>query len=113
MSTRISSIDLPGVTGEYFSAANAFDVDRTSALFAEDAVVVDEGKRLSGRKVIHGWIERTMREFSATATPEHVDVREALVAVTALVSGRFPGSPARLTFHFTVAGDRIAGLEIR
>jgi hypothetical protein len=66
MSARISSIDLPGVTGEYF-----------------------------------------------TATPEQVDVRDARVTVTALVSGRFPGSPARLTFHFTVAGDRIAALEIQ
>jgi len=113
MSARLSSIDLPGVTGEYFTAANALDVDRTSALFAADAVVMDEGKRLSGRDDIREWIERTMRQFSATATPEHVDVREALVAVTALVSGRFPGSPARLTFHFTVADDRIAALEIQ
>jgi hypothetical protein len=74
---------------------------------------MDEGKRLVGHTAIHEWIERTMREFSATATPEHVDVRDALVAVTALVSGRFPGSPARLTFHFTVAGDWIAALEIQ
>ena len=113
MSARISSIDLPGVTGEYFTAANAFDVDRTSALFAENAEVMDEGKRLVGREAIREWIERTMREFAATASPEHVDIRGASVVVIALVSGRFPGSPARLTFHFTVAGDQIAALEIQ
>jgi hypothetical protein len=45
-----------------------------------------------------------MREFSVTAIPEHVDVLDGVVAVTALVTGRFPGSPVRLTFSFTEAG---------
>ena len=107
------SIDVPGVARDYFTSANAFDVDRTVGLFAEEAVVTDEGKSIYGRKAIHEWIARTMREFSVTATPEHVDVDHGVVAVTALVSGRFPGSPARLTFRFTVAGDRIAGLTIQ
>jgi ketosteroid isomerase-like protein len=112
MSIDISSIELPVVAREYFAAANTFDVERTAALFAEEAFVTDEGNRISGREAIHEWIARTMREFSATATPEHVDVRDGVVAVTALVSGRFPGSPVHLTFRFTVAGDRISGLEI-
>jgi uncharacterized protein (TIGR02246 family) len=112
MSIETRSIDLPAVAREYFAAANTFDVDRTLAVFAEDAIVTDEGKRISGREAIQEWIARTMREFSTTANPEHVDVRDGVVAVTALVSGRFPGSPARLVFGFTVAGDRIAGLEI-
>jgi hypothetical protein len=47
-----------------------------------------------------------MGEFSVTVTPEHVEV-------TAPVTGRFPGDPVRLTFRFTVAGGRIAGLEIQ
>jgi len=54
-----------------------------------------------------------MREFPVTAIPEHVDVYGGGGAVTALVTGRFPGTPVRLTFRFTVAGDRIAGLEIQ
>lgn len=107
------SIDVPGVAREYFISANAFDVDRTVALFAEEALVTDEGKSIRGREAIHEWVARTMREFSVTATPEHVDVRDGVVAVIALVSGHFPGSPVRLTFRFTVAGDRIAGLEIQ
>lgn len=106
------SIEVPGVAREYFTSANTFDVDRTVALFAEEALVTDEGKSIRGREAIHEWVARTMREFSVTATPEHVDVRDGVVAVTALVSGRFPGSPVHLTFRFTVAGDRIAGLEI-
>jgi ketosteroid isomerase-like protein len=107
------SIDVPGVAREYFASANTFDVDRTVALFADGAVVTDEGKSIVGREAIHEWVARTMREFSVTATPERVDVRDGVVAVTALVSGRFPGSPARLMFRFTVAGDRIAGLTIQ
>lgn len=106
------SIQVPAVAREYFAAASAFDVDRTVALFAEDALVRDEGKDIRGREAIHEWVARTMREYSAVATPEQVDVRDGVVAVTALVSGRFPGSPVRLTYGFKVAGDRIAALEI-
>jgi ketosteroid isomerase-like protein len=107
------SIDIPGVAREYFRFANAFDADSTAALFADEAVVTDEGQTIHGREAIHAWITRTMREFSATAAPQHVDVLDGVVAVTALVSGRFPGSPAPLTFRFTPAGNAIAGLEIR
>jgi hypothetical protein len=113
MSIENPSIDLPGVAHEYFAAANSLNIDRTAALFAEEACVTDEGKSIYGREAIHEWIARTMREFSVTATPEHVDVHDGVVAVTALVRGRFPGSPVRLTFRFTVADDRIAGLEIQ
>jgi ketosteroid isomerase-like protein len=112
MSIESPSVDLPGVSREYFAAANALDIDRTEALFAEEAFVTDEGQRINGRQAIREWVARTMREFSVTAVPEHVDVHGGVVAVTALVTGRFPGSPLRLTFRFTVAGDRIAGLEI-
>jgi hypothetical protein len=113
MSIEILSADLPGVAGEYFAAANSLNIDRTTALFTDEACVTDEGKSIYGRAAIHEWVARTIREFSVTATPEHVNVRDGLVAVTALVSGRFPGSPVRLTFRFTVAGDRIAGLDIQ
>jgi ketosteroid isomerase-like protein len=105
------SEDISGVASAYFAAANAFDIDRTVALFTEEALVKDEGKDIRGRTAIREWIERTMREYAAIATPEHVDVRDGGVAITALVSGTFPGSPARLTFRFTVTGERIAGLE--
>jgi ketosteroid isomerase-like protein len=101
-----------GVARAYFAAANAFDVDRTVALFTEEAVVTDEGKDLRGREAIREWVARTMREYAATATPEQVDVRDGGVLVRALVSGTSPGSPAHLTFRFAIAGDRIAGLEI-
>ena len=53
-----------------------------------------------------------MRDYAATASPEGVDVRDGDVAITARVSGKFPGSPVRLTFRFKVMGDCIAGLEI-
>lgn len=107
------SIDIPGVAHEYFTLANAFDADGTAALFADEATVTDEGQTIRGREAIHAWITRTMREFSATAAPQRVDVLDGVVAVTAVVSGRFPGSPVPLTFRFTAADNQIAGLEIR
>ena len=63
------SIQVPAVAREYFAAASAFDVDRTVALFAEEAVVRDEGKDIRGREAIHQWVARTMREYSAWPLP--------------------------------------------
>ena len=85
----------------------------TRSLTGEIAPRTDEGKRICGREALHEWVARTIGEFSVTVTPEHVDVHDGVVAVTALVTGPFPGGPLRLTFRFTVAGRRIAGLEIQ
>jgi hypothetical protein len=48
MTIESPSIDLPGVAREYFAAANASDIDRTAALFAEEAYVTDEGNASTG-----------------------------------------------------------------
>ena len=49
-------IQVPAVAREYFAAASAFDVDRTEALFAEEAVVRDEGRTSAGaRRYTSGW----------------------------------------------------------
>ena len=59
--------DLPPVADEYFAAANAFDVDRTVTLFADDALVKDEGKDIRGREAIREWAERIIAPLEVTA----------------------------------------------
>ena len=48
-------------------------------------------------------------------TVEVIDVAETddRTIVTGRVSGNFPGSPINLRYAFTLAGDKIARLEIR
>lgn len=103
---------LPEPLAAYFAAKNRHEIDAMLAPFAEDAVVKDEGATMTGRTAIREWMEETTRKYAVT-----VDVREVVLAgenvkVRSLVSGNFPGSPATLGYSFTLAGDRIAHLEI-
>ena len=107
------SVSLPALAHRYFATANTHDVERTAALFAEHAVVTDEGQRIAGRAAVREWIARVVREAAPVAAPERVSTHEEGVDVVALVSGRFPGSPVRLTFRFTLAADHITGLQIQ
>jgi hypothetical protein len=105
------SIELPAPIRDYFDSANVANIDGMIAPFADVAIVVDEGTERSGRHAIREWMEET-RKYGARATPERIDESAGLSAVTALVSGNFPGSPIHLTYRFRLDRDRIVRLEI-
>jgi ketosteroid isomerase-like protein len=91
----------------YFQAANAHNVAATLDHFAPDASVQDEGKEHHGSEEIRHWLEETNAKYNPESTVLNVsasgDSGKALVSV----SGTFPGSPIRLTFHFTLANGKI------
>lgn len=96
----------------YFEADQRHDGDALIAAFSDDAVVKDEGAEHAGPAAIHAWWQAAKARYRHVAEP--VDIVEAggTSAVHARVSGDFPGSPATLTFVFTLADCRIARLEI-
>lgn len=106
------SLDLPTPLPAYFAAKNAHDIDAMLACFAEDAAVRDEGKDYRGHPAIRGWIEETTRKYKVTVEPNAVEHVDGTIAVKALVSGNFPGSPATLGYRFTVADGKIATWKI-
>jgi ketosteroid isomerase-like protein len=106
------SLDLPAPVSAYYAAKNAHDIDAMLAPFAEDAHVRDEGEDYRGHAAIRAWMEHTTRKYKVTSTPQEVSNDGDRLAVRALVAGNFPGSPAHLTYRFTVVGNRIARLEI-
>jgi uncharacterized protein (TIGR02246 family) len=106
------SLDLPAPIDAYYAAKNAHDLDAMLAPFTEDAHVRDEGEDHRGRAAVRAWMEKTTRKYRVTATPEETSTDGDRLVVRALVAGNFPGSPAHLTYRFTLAGDRIARLEI-
>jgi hypothetical protein len=106
------SVELPGPIYEYFTASNAGVIERMIAPFADHAIVKDEGIERVGRTAIRNWMEDTTHKYGATATPEHLDQASGATAVTALVSGNFPGSPVHLTYRFSIERDQIIRLEI-
>ena len=95
----------------YFELAAQADLQPYFAQFAEDAVVEDEGVQRSGIDAVRAW-----RKDVPKVTYAIDDVVAADPGCDAFVdvSGDFPGSPVRLTFHFEFTADEhIAVLVIR
>ena len=106
------SLNAPKPITDYYEAKNRHDVDAMLAPFAAEAAVKDEGKTYVGHAAIRAWMEDTTHKYRVTVEPETIDEDGERLVVRALVSGNFPGSPARLTYWFTVRAGKIAGLEI-
>ncbi|MET8907956.1 nuclear transport factor 2 family protein [Micromonospora sp. NPDC004551] len=88
----------PDIIRRYFALAGQPDKDPYLALFADDAVVEDEGRTHRGIAEIREW-----RRDTPLVSYEITDVEDtpAGTVVTATISGDFPGSPfAGLRFRF-------------
>jgi len=103
---------LPPLLTAYYEAKNRHDIDGMLAPFAEDAVVKDEGQEHHGRAAIRSWMEHTTRKYRVTVDVRQVETVDDRLAVSGLVSGDFPGSPAMLRYAFTLSGSKIARLEV-
>jgi len=103
---------LPAPVAAYFAANPGFDVEGMLAPFAADAVVADENRRHAGTTAIRAWIEEATIGNRAVFTPEAWREEGGRLVVEGTVAGTFPGSPVRLACRFTLAGGRIAALDI-
>ncbi|MFY1668690.1 nuclear transport factor 2 family protein [Plantactinospora sp. WMMB334] len=93
-----STTSTPEIIRRYFEYASRPDAEAYFGLFADDAVVEDEGKVYRGIAEIRRW-----RREVPLVSYEITDVEEtpAGTVVTATITGDFPGSPfAGLRFRF-------------
>ena len=107
---------LPPVICEYLAASDRGD-EAVVRCFAQDAVVVDEGREWQGTAAIRRW-----RATVATAYQYTVQVTGAKALgeadgaerhdVHVHLEGNFPGGQVDLTDRFALRGGRIARLEI-
>ena len=84
------------------------------ACFAEGAVVVDDGHEVSEWLFsdFREWIEGSTARYRAKADAIDVAERDGNTLVTCLLSGDFPGSPAKLRYVFSLSEAMIIRLEI-
>ena len=106
------SIKLPESVAAYFDAINERDIDAMLAPFAQTAIVKDEGREMRGVAAIRGWMEETTRKYGVAVAVMDVATTESRTAVTCRVSGNFAGSPIDLQYDISLAGGKIASLEI-
>lgn len=102
----------PRPVARYIAGANAQDIDAVTACFAENAVVRDEGQNRQGIAAIREWAGVVSKKYRPTVEVLHIAATDGRTVLTGRVSGNFPGSPVELRYVFTLAGEKIARLEI-
>jgi len=104
---------VPDVITRYFEADAGRDIESIVALFADDAVVVDEGETWRGISEIRAWQEGPASLYQYTTEVLDTDrTPEGEYVVTGRLEGSFPGGSAELKWRFTLDADRIRHLHI-
>ena len=109
----MSRTKLPASIARYFEGANAHDADAASSLFAEDAVVHDEGSDHVGQPAIRRWVQSTIDRYATKLVVESSSESSDATMVVVRMSGSFPGSPATARFVFQLADGLITHLDIK
>ena len=111
MKQATKSLSLPKPIAAYF-IADTGDSEAVSQCFTENAIVKDEGHTYTGRAAIKEWKAAASAKYQYTSEPISCEEKDGKIIVTSHLVGNFPGSPVDLRFFFTLAGDKIALLEI-
>lgn len=106
------AIDLPTPIAIYLAAERNADTDVLAQCFAPDAVVHDEGQTIRGLDAIKSWKQAAQAKYRYTVEPLDATRYGESVRMRARLTGQFPGSPIEVVYTFTLAGDRIAALQI-
>ncbi|QQR81233.1 MAG: nuclear transport factor 2 family protein [Deltaproteobacteria bacterium] len=62
-------VKLPKILEIYVHAANAGDPEMGSSCFSENAIVLDEGETLKGRRSIRDWMVKTKKKYNHFTKP--------------------------------------------
>jgi ketosteroid isomerase-like protein len=106
------TIPLPAPLDSYVEASNDQDAERLMSLFADDAVINDEGKEFRGLEGVRAWRAQGEQAYTCTVEPLRFTERDGQTVLTAKVEGDFPGSPVKLDLGFAIRNGRITELEI-
>jgi ketosteroid isomerase-like protein len=104
---------VPDVIARYFAAQAARDFDTLLTLFAEDAVVIDEGQTMRGATQIRAWRENVATAYQYTTELLGIEPAGGGIYVAQVhLEGNFPGGTVDLGYRFTIDGDAIRELVI-
>ena len=106
------NIELPPAIAAFFHVTNTREFADFLSLFTAEAHVNDEANDYYGAQIAD-WIKRATAETKPTADVTDITRDGDTFAVTAQVSGHFPGSPVQLRYYFTLKESKIATLLIK
>jgi ketosteroid isomerase-like protein len=101
-------VTLPKAVDDFVSATNAHDADALFAVFAPDAIVVDDGVTFATEAELRGFIGNQMVAPKIVLTPISYDSNR----LVASGDGEFPGGPLTFAFDFATKDNLITHLSI-
>ena len=110
----MSVVDLvPDAVKRYFDLGANGEIEGVVALFADDAIVIDEGQTLRGTGEIRAWQTGPASQYEYTTTIRAIrSLDENSLRLVGYLEGNFPGGTAELNFDFHLDGDHITYLKI-
>jgi hypothetical protein len=103
----------PAAVTAFFEADARRHIDAIVALFAPDAVVVDERQTWQGSDEIRAWQEGPASKYTYTTEISHLEpVDDDRYRASGRLRGNFPGGTADLKWDFTIRDGLISRLEI-
>jgi uncharacterized protein (TIGR02246 family) len=107
---------LPEPIASYVRAVNAGDADAFLSVFADDAVVLDVGRKMSGRDAIQKWSLHDIFGVAARLDPVKVRESDEGTVVTIKIDGTFDRTglpdPLLMDHAFKVRGRQILELKV-
>src|SRR4029077_6676796 len=103
------STKLPDVVSRYFERDGDRDIESIVGLFAENAIVIDEGEERHGTAEIRAWQTGAASKYTATTEIPGTEARAPdRSSAAGRLTGNSPGGTADLKWDFTTAGQHIA-----
>jgi ketosteroid isomerase-like protein len=107
---------MPQVIKHFIMSSNKPDPTGFVNCFAEDAVVMDEGKARRGKDAIKNWSDNYHFSAHVTLAPMEVMDDEHQVIVTCKLDGEYDKTglpdPLVLDYHFEIKDNKITYLSI-
>ncbi|MBT2502132.1 nuclear transport factor 2 family protein [Curtobacterium sp. ISL-83] len=104
----MSDITLPKAVEAFVATTNAHDAEALFAVFADTAVVHDDGNAYTTEEEIRSWIQVHQIGPKIVLTPTSFNDGR----LVASVNGEFDGGPMNFAFDFTTEGDLVTDLAI-
>jgi hypothetical protein len=96
----MSELTADTVRSDYFRIMDGLNKAAALELFAQGAVVVDDGQTYVGREEILAWLVGPASEFATTSSQLSVEQTGEATVVTVLIAGDFPGGRVELRHRF-------------
>lgn len=104
----MTTLALPKAVDDFVAATNSHDTGALLAVFAPDAVVIDDGAAYSTPEEVRSWLVVHQIEPRIVITATSFDAG----TLVASVDGDFAGGPLRFAFTFATRGDSVVRLTI-